>query len=123
MKTLGEFYREKVLAYPKLITRDLPDGSDGVEIRQELFSWVLLIKGKRVECRSEEEARFLKVYLEAGMMEIAVPDDDEYLRQILPELERLKARTDQIIEENLRTILNPKIRERIRQRVYAKLLA
>lgn len=122
MKTLGEFYREKVLSFPRRVSHDLPDGSDGVQIVKELFGWVLRVKGKRVECRSEEEARFLKVYLEAGMMEIEVPADDEYLRQILPELERLKARTDEIIESNLRTVLNQKVRERIRQMVYAKLL-
>ncbi|MEO0080386.1 MAG: hypothetical protein ABIK44_06910 [candidate division WOR-3 bacterium] len=122
MKTLGEFYREKVLTYPRLTTRMLPDGSDGVEIVKELFGWTLIVNGRKVACRSEEEARFLKVYLEAGMMEISVPADDDYLRQILPELERLKARTDEIIESNLSTILNRKVRERLRQMVYAKLL-
>lgn len=122
MKTLGEFYREKVLTYPKLVTRELPDGSDGVRIIKELFGWVLLINRKRVECRSEEEARFLKVFLEAGMTEITVPKDDSYLREILPELERLKARTDEIINSYLVSILNRKMREEIRRNVYNKLL-
>ena len=122
MKTLGEFYREQVLTYPRLTTRELPDGSEGVQMTKELFGWVLMVNGRKVECRSEEEARFLKVFLEAGMMEISVPDDDTYLRRILPELERLKARTDEIIEENLATVLNRKVREQVRHMVYAKLL-
>lgn len=122
MKTLGEFYRERVLSQKGLDKREMPVGNGRCEVVKDLFGWKLVIDRSSVPCRSEAEARFLKVYVDAGMTEVAIPKDDTYLEQILPELERLKVRTDEIIESYLDTIPDRRVRERLRQEVFAGLL-
>lgn len=120
MKRLGEFYREKVLTLPNksLIKRVLPNNSGEIKIERDLFGWKLYSGEDFVECHSEEETRYLKVFLDAGLREINVPKDDEYLQNILPELERLKTRIDEIINSYLESILDRKIREKLRHEVY-----
>jgi hypothetical protein len=121
MKTLGEFYREKVLSSNPLEARTLPIGGDEVRVEKDLFGWKLLVDGRAVLCRSEEEARLLRVFCDAGMTEVSVPQDDEYLKSILPELERLKSRTDEIIKSYLDSILDRGLRDRLRHEVFAEL--
>jgi hypothetical protein len=123
MKRLGVYYKEKVLSLPedKLIKREMPDSSDEFRIGKDLFGWKIYLGKQFVECRSEEEARYLAVFYDAGMREIYVPKDEDYLRSILPELERLKARTDEIINHYIDGILNYKIREKIRRIVYSRI--
>lgn len=121
MKTLGEFYREKILSRKNLITRSLPNGPGESKIEKDLFQWSLRSGKDSIVCRSEEEARYLKVFLDAGVTEICIPKDDEYLGSILPELERLKMRIDEIVNSYLESILNRKLRERIRHEVFMEL--
>jgi len=75
-----------------------------------------------LECRSEEEARFIKVFNDAGMTEIYVPKDNEYLKNILPELEKLKEKTDEIINSYLETILNRNLKARLRHEVFMEII-
>jgi hypothetical protein len=123
MKRLGDFYSEKVLILPKklLIKKELPSNSGEIRIERDLFGWKLYCGKNFVECRSEEEARYLRVFLETGLREVYVPRDEEYLKNILPELERLKAKTDEIINFHIEGILNPKIREKVKREVYAEI--
>lgn len=122
MQTLGEFYREKILSREDLITRESPDSSGEIKIEKDLFGWKLYSGKYLIECRSGEEARYLKVFLEAGMKSVSIPKDDEYLKAILPELERLKARIDQIIHFYIEAVLNRKIRAEVRHRVWTEML-
>jgi len=121
MKTLGEFYREKILSHKNLITRKLPENSDTIKIERDLFGWKLYSGKNFIECRSEDEARYLKVFLEAGLEKIRVPKDDKYLRIILPELETLKSKIDKIINSYAESILDAKIRKRLKQEVWAEI--
>jgi hypothetical protein len=123
MPTLGDFYREKILSQKDLIDRQLPTNSGKIEIKQDLFGCKLFY-GKKdfIECRSEEEARYLKVWMESGVSEISVPKDEEYLKTIVPELEELKQKIDQVIHDYTFGILNRKIRERIRREVYQEII-
>lgn len=123
MKRLGEFYREKVLSLPKqsLIKKELPNNSGEIKIEKDLFGWKLYSGKNFIECHSKEEARYLKVLLDAGLREIRVPKDDEYLKIILPELERLKTRIDEIVNSYLESILDRKIREKVRHEVYMEI--
>ncbi|MDZ7261700.1 MAG: hypothetical protein ONB05_06310 [candidate division KSB1 bacterium] len=105
-----------------LIEKTLPRNSDEIKIEQDLFSWRLYSGKEVVECRSEEEARYLKVFLEAGMRTIRIPKDEDYLKAILPELEDLKARIDEIINSYLDTVMSRKIREQVRREVWEELL-
>jgi hypothetical protein len=123
MKRIGEFYREKVLSLPKksLIKKILPDNFGDVKIEKDLFGWRLYSGKNFIQCRSEEEARYLKVFLDAGLREVYVPKDNEYLKSILPELEKLKAKTDEIINFYIDGILDHKIREKVKREVYIEI--
>jgi len=123
MKRIGEFYKEKVLSLPEklLIKKELPENCGKIKIEKDLFIWKLYSGKKFIECRSEEEARYLSVFLDAGLREVYVPKDEEYLKNILPELEKLKAKTDEIINFYLDGILNRKIREKIRNEIYMEI--
>lgn len=126
MKTLGEFYREDILPHKPLIKKELPTsryGSDAtIKIERHLFGWKLYCGKNFIECRSEEEARYCKVFLEAGEREIKVPKSQERLKAILPELERLKTRIGEIIEENVDCIFPLSKREQIRHRLWSAVM-
>lgn len=134
MKFLGELYKEKVLCLPKrkLRTVHLPSHCgepDELRIQKELFTWKLYYRryGRKtpffIECRSEEEARFLKIFVDAGLSETCLPKENAYLKVILPEFEDLKRRTDEVIEEHLEFILDNQAREQIKRRVFAEITA
>ncbi len=120
--TLGDFYREKILCQKDLVDRKLPANSGKIEIKQDLLG-CKLIYGKKefIECRSEDEARYLKVWMESGVREISIPKDEEYLKSIVHELEALKIKIDQVIYDYTFGILNRKIRERIRRELYQEI--
>jgi len=124
MRTLGEIYNEYILSLPdtEVTVREIENFSENHTIERDIFGWKLLSDNKHfIECRSEEEAHYLKIFADAGMLEIAVPNSDEYLLKILPDLIKIKTRTDEIIEEYLESILSRKMREKIRNEVYSEL--
>jgi len=123
MKTLGEYYREQVLSLPEseFVTRELPSNYGETIIKRDLFGWKLYSGKTFIECRSEEEARYLKVFLDAGVSEISIPENDGYLKKILPELEKIKMKIDEIVDEYLESVLSRKIRAQVRHAVYMEL--
>ena len=122
MKTLGEFYREKILSREDLITRELPNNSGEIKIERDLFGWRLYSGKNFIECRSEEEACYLKVFMDAGMTEICIPKDEEYLKIILPELEHLKTRIDEIINSYLESIMGVKTKAQLKHSVFMEMM-
>jgi hypothetical protein len=125
MRTLGEFYKEKVLGRSDLADREFPDYRGEGTVSRDLFGWKLYSdKGKNfIECRSEEEARFLKIFFDSGMDIVAVPGDNNYLKTIVPELERLKKSIDEIISLYVDGVLNRKLKTRVKRQVYQELIA
>jgi len=123
VERLSDFYREKVLTLPgqSIIKKQLPENAGEIKIEKDLFGWKLYSGTNFIKCRSEEEARYLKIFLDAGLSEIYVPKDDEYLKIILSELEKLKTRIDEITNSYLESIPNPKIREKVRYEVYKEI--
>jgi len=111
--TLGRFYREKVLTHKPLRTRSLPKVSGEVKLEQELFGWRLSSGREHLDCASELEARYLKVWLDAGVESVKIPRDEGYLDEIVPELETLKQKTDEVFEDYLGSILDPRLRQRL----------
>ncbi len=55
------------------------------------------------------------------MTEVKVPKDDEYLKKILPKLEKNKKKIDDIVNSYLRTVLNRKIRKQVRNEVFLEI--
>lgn len=122
MQLIGEFYRDNILTRDDLVKRDLTSFSDEkVEIFEHLFGWEVRANGTAVDCRSEAEARYVRIFLELGLNEVAVPASDDYLKQVLPELEYLKRRADEILEEHLETVFDPRVKGTVRRYVYSEI--
>jgi len=122
MKTLGQFYREKILDRIDLSPREFLDYRGECKIERDLFGWKLYSGKNYIDCRSHEEAKLLKIYLEAGMDTVMIPNDDNYLKTIVPELEKMKNRIDKIIGIYADGVLNRKLKEQLRREVYLELL-
>jgi len=118
---LGKFYEEKVLSQEPLYTKTLPKATDEIEIKQSLLGWRLYSGKNNIDCASDLEARYLKVWLEAGMEEIKVPKDEVYLKTITHELESLKAKIDAVINAHLSFIANVKTRDRILRQLWLEI--
>lgn len=117
MRLIGEYYKEKILSQKKLKKVELPSNSGEVKVEKDLFGWKLYAGKEFIECDSEEEARLLKIFLEYDMREVRIPKDPAYLKTLVPELEKIKNKTDKIINGALRPILNRKIREKARYEI------
>lgn len=111
--TLGKFYTAKILNQDKLILKTLPHPTGKVKTECGLFGWRVKAGKAHIDCKNEAEARYLKVFWETGMEEIKIPENEDYLESILPDLENLKSNIDSIINEYLKSIYNPKLRDRI----------
>lgn len=121
IKTYGEFLRIRVLNQKELREVELLSVIENVWIEKTFFGWELHSGKESLECSSEEEASYLKVFLEAQMSSVKIPKDKEYLKSILPELEAIKKRIDGVIEHFIDTITSRKLREKIRREVLSEI--
>ncbi len=123
----GEFYADKVLSQGRenLIKRELVGYSCFGELRmeQDLFGWKIHTKRCVFDCDSELEARYLMIFLELGWREVYVPKDLEYLAEIIPRLDYLKARLDKVLTEGLKRVFGRKTRWEARTIFYRKVSA
>jgi hypothetical protein len=122
VKTLGEFYREKILNRTDLYEIEWPFNNGNIEVIKDLFGWKLSTGKNHVDCQSEEEARYLKVFFDAGLKGVFIPKETTYLKSILPELEQLKQKIDIIMNEYLETILNRRSREQLKHEVFMEIM-
>ena len=111
--TLGKFYRAKILSQEELILKTLPHPTGKVKTENGLFGWRVKAGRAYIDCKNEVEAKYLKIFWDAGIEEIKIPENEKYLETILPDLEKLKSDIDTIINEYLKSIYNPKLRDRI----------
>jgi len=92
-----------------------------VEIKNELFGWRLSSGKDHIDCQSEAEAEYLKIWLESGLEEVKVPKDESYIMKILPELKELKERIDRIISDHISSITSQKLQQKILQKLQGEL--
>jgi len=116
--TLGKFYRDRILSHKPLATKRLPRVSGEVRIEPELFGWRLSWGRQHFDCASEHEARYVKVWLEAGLDSVKMPKDEDYLEEIVPLLEDLREKIKKTFEAYLSSIIAPKVRERLRHQLW-----
>ncbi len=123
MRTIGKFYEDEILCLPKRkLKKVLPRGVGEIKIDRDLFGWKLYEGKEYIECRSEEEARYLKIFLDTDVVyKVYVPKDDEHLKNILPKFEKLKNKIDEIINDVLYSVLNRNINARARREVYKEI--
>lgn len=82
------------------------------------FGYLLVGKENSVECKTEEEARYLKVFWDAGIKEVKIPRDEKFLKEILVELEDPKRIVDERMNSYMRSILRKQDKVRLRNAVY-----
>ena len=125
MEMIGEYYAEKVLSQgsENLTKRELVGYSCFGETRmeQDLFGWKIHTKRRVFEFDSELEARYCLIFLELGWRKVLIPTDLDYLAEILPRLEYLKMRADEVIGNGLKRIFGRKIRWEARTKTYQKI--
>jgi len=120
-ETLGKFYQEKILNQKAVYSKTLPGPADDIKVEQDLYGWRLYSGRRSIECKSESEARYLKVWLEAGVRKVKIPKDKNYLKNIVSELEASKKKIDAIINSYLSSILDIKLRNRILHQLWQHL--
>ena len=121
-KNLKNWYKEKVLSQHNLGTKQLPELEGKPKIEKSLFDWQVEVDKKTVQCRSEIEARYCKVWVEVGIKSVKIPKDEKYLAKITPELELRKVAIDEIIESYLGSILDYKLKSQILHQVWQKII-
>ncbi|MBI4654940.1 MAG: SAM-dependent DNA methyltransferase [Nitrospirae bacterium] len=123
-KLLGNFYREKILNQKDLKIVKLFHPIKEVEIKKDFLKgggWLLSSGKDLIECQSEVEAEYLKVWFESGLEEIKVPQDESYISKILPELKALKEKIDLTISDHISSITSQKVQQKILQRLQGEL--
>ncbi|MEW6162872.1 MAG: N-6 DNA methylase [Nitrospirota bacterium] len=123
-KLLGHFYRENILNQKNLKTVKLFHPTKEVQIKKDFlkgFGWLLSSGKDHIECLTEAEAEYLKIWLESGIEEVKVPKDESYTSKILPELKDLKEKIDQIISDHISSITSQKLQKKILQKLQGEL--
>ncbi len=125
MEGFGVFYADKVLSQGRenLKQIELVGYSCFGETRmqQDLFGWKIHTKRRVFEFDSELEARYCLIFLELGWRKLYVPKDLDYLAEILPRLEYLKMRAEEVIGNGLKRVFGRKTRWEARTLTYQKI--
>jgi len=119
MELIGEYHRDKVLCLPKNKRRqmDLPNFREGAKVVNEIFGWVIYCGKERIECSSEEEAKYIFSLWSFNWNDFWIPTDAQYLAEILPRLLVLKEGHDEAIEERVQ-LYSRKYHNELRRRIY-----
>lgn len=122
-ETLGKFYQEKIFSQ-KCYSKKLPKLSEDKEIRidQTLMDWRLYSGKKYIECSSKERAKYCKIWLLAGLENIKIPHDNNYLKLILPKLEELFSKIKNIVDSYTSTIFDHKLKKQILSQLWREIV-
>ncbi len=92
-----------------------------IQVKNELFGWRISSGKSYIDCQSEAEAEYLKIWLEAGLEDVKVPKDKSYISKILPELKALKEKIDELISDHISSITSQKLQNKILQKLQGEL--
>ena len=124
-ETLGTFYKNNILNHKKLKKINLPKiGLNFIPyIDKELMGLRLYYsKNDFIICDNEEEARFIKVFLDFEIEELSIPSDTNYLSSIISNLEKIKEKIDNVINESLETIYSTKLKNNLRHNLIREII-
>ncbi|MDQ6786252.1 MAG: hypothetical protein M3033_05465 [Acidobacteriota bacterium] len=122
-KPFGDLYNELVLTRKDLKEVELFGTvcPRETEIAADLFGLKIVFGKHQIDCDTELEARFLRIFAELGWREVKMPRDEKYLAKILPEIEALKERADRLYFEREKTIFSRKLRREVKMKYYRKI--
>jgi len=113
MQRLGSFYKTHVLSKKPLKKVKLPKLEKSVKLDKTLLDYRLSSGRKSIDCFSEEEGRYLKVFLEADWDDVLVPENKEVIKQILPQLEKISSKVKEAINYYSDSILDSRLKDQI----------
>jgi len=119
-ENLVAFYKSSITAVP-CTSLDLPERAEPIEMENSLFGWRLKIGRKFIDCSSEIQARYLRVFAEMGWDRAVVPKDSNYLATIIDQWENLFDKAHVTLEEYTSSILQNKTRDLLIHKVWATL--
>jgi len=117
---LATFYKHRIAAVP-CYGLDLPKPEEPIKIENSLFGWRLKIGKKAIDCSSEAQARYLRVFAEMGCDQTLVPKDDAYLSSIINQWESLFEKAQAALQEHTSSILQNKTRDLLIHTVWVNL--
>jgi hypothetical protein len=100
---------------------NFPKSAEPIEIEKSLFGWRLKIGQRIVDCSSEAQALYLRVFAEMGCDQTLVPKDDAYLSSIVNQWESLFEKAQAALQEYISSILQNKTRDLLIHTVWATL--
>lgn len=127
--TFSNFYKDNILSQ-KVDYITIPRFKGPIKILRTLHGYHITDKKESritdkkegVNCRIYEQAKYIALLATMGMEKIAIPKNEEYLKQILSKLQK----TTDIIKEELETyassIVDKKLQIEIRQKVISALI-
>jgi hypothetical protein len=78
--------------------------------------------GAHIDCSTELEARYLKVWTYVGMDRVKMHEDQSYLDEIISDLEKLKEKNDEIVESYLDSIVDIRTQAKMRDLIWQEIM-
>jgi len=120
---IGNYYSDNILPLENLKTLPLPKATQVPEVVEDFFGWKLIYgKNKYIECVFEAEARYLKIFTDTSLDEIKIPSEQEQLKKAVKELQPIKEANEKVINEYVGSIVNKKMGEDLKQRVWRRVM-
>ena len=115
---IGDFYKTRILPLPGKDV-ELPAFGSAPEVQNTLYYWRLKSGRFELQCRSEAEARFLRILSDAGFQRAHVPADDNALERLNAELQTIYRSTLEAIEEVASGIVQRSLQETVVRHYWA----
>jgi type I restriction-modification system DNA methylase subunit len=120
--TLGKFYREKILNQEELTSRRLLKATGETKIEAGLFGWRLYSGRVHIDCSSELEARYLKIWSDVGLEKVKMPKDESYLEEVVSDLESIYQKNCELMESYLESIIDVRTQAKISDRIWQEIM-
>ena len=109
---LGNYYKRNVLSQKQLHEITFPELEESTRIDQTLMGFRLVSGKQSIDFKSEAEARFCQIFLEAGWAKIKTPSN-EIILKISPQLEKIVQHVNEAINYYTEGLIDEKMKNHI----------
>lgn len=118
---LKSIYREVCQA--NHYKRDLFGNVGNIKIERTLTGISLKLGSKSIQCETEKEGYYMKIFAEMGLKKVEIPEDTIYLEKIIPDIKILKATIDKQIQKKVEDYpYIKKIKDKLIPKIWVRLL-